>query len=144
MRNKALIGGIIALAVIVLIGIFCFWIGKKINDGIRGTDNTAVNKPDGQPPKAPPVQPTNSVEAQKIYLMLGNPSNASVTDTNNYLLVNNFYALSYSRDRAIPNWVAWRVTKADMSDLPRQDSFRPDDRLPSGWKRVTPTDYVGS
>ncbi len=144
MKNKALIGGLIALAIIGLIVFFCFWMGKKINDSFRGTDNTTTNttKPN-EPPKNVPVQPANSAEAQKIYLMLGNPSNAA-SDPNNYLMVNNFYALSYSRDRAIPNWVAWRVTKADMSDLQRQDSFRPDDRLPAGWKRVTPTDYVGS
>jgi endonuclease G len=144
MKNKALIGGLIALAIIILIVFFCFWMGKKISDSLTGTDNTTinVNKPN-EPPKNAPIQPANSAEAQKIYLMLGNPSNAA-SDPNNYLMVNNFYALSYSRDRAIPNWVAWRVTKADMSDLQRQDSFRPDDRLPAGWKRVTPTDYVGS
>jgi endonuclease G len=147
MRKKALSGGAIALIVIIAIGIFCYWIGKKTYDYIKGTDSTTVNKPDDKPdgkPRVPPVQPANDAEAQRIYLMFGNPSNAGTSDTNNYLLVNNFFALSYSRDRAIPNWVAWRVTKADMSDLQRQDSFRPDDRLPSDWKHVTPTDYVGS
>lgn len=142
MKNKAVIGGIIALVIIVLLVIFCFWAGKKINDKLRGTDNTNISNPTGNP--SAPIQPTTPEEAQKIYLALGNPSNANASDANNYLLVNNFMIISYNRRRAIPNWVAWRVTKSDMSDLQRVDSFRPDDRLPNGWARVTPSDYTGS
>jgi len=143
MKNKALIGGLIALAIIVLIVVFCFWVGKKGLDNLRGTDNTNVTRPDGQP-QAPPAQPTSPEQAAQIYLALGNPSSASAADPNNYLLLNNYMAISYSRDRAIPNWVAWRVTRADMGDVDREDSFRPDDRLPKGWMRVTPADYTGS
>lgn len=143
MNNKTLIGGAIALGIIVLILIVCFWVGKKINDRIRGTDSTTVNQPTGQPQNAPSL-PQNAEQAQKIYLALGNPSNASTSDPNNYMLVNNYMVISYSRDRGIPNWVAWRVTKADLGQLDREDSFRPDDRLPKGWTRITPTDYTGS
>lgn len=143
MKNKTLIGGAIALAVIVLILLACFWMGKKINNWVRGTDETVVTNPNSQP-QNPSAQPTSPEQAQQIYLALGNPSNAGASDPNNYLLVNNFMVISYNRDRAIPNWVAWRVTKADMSKLDRVDSFRPDDRLPKGWTRVTPSDYTGS
>lgn len=143
MKNKVLIGGFIALAIIGLVIILCIWAGKGIIDRFRGPDTTNVNRTTNPPVNTAPGLPANAAEAQKVYLMLGNPSNAA-GDPNNYLLVNNFFALSYSRDRGLPNWVAWRVTKADMSDLQRQDSFRPDDRLPNGWKRVTPSDYVGS
>jgi endonuclease G len=142
MKNKALTGGSIALAIIVLIAFLCFWVGKKGLDTLRDTDNANVTKPDGQQP--PPAQPTTPEQAAQIYLALGNPSGASASDPNNYLLVNNYMAISYSRDRAIPNWVAWRVTRADMGDIDREDSFRPDDRLPKGWMRVTPSDYTGS
>jgi endonuclease G len=144
MKNKALIGGLIALAIIVLIAVFCFWVGKKGLDNLRDTGNANVTKPDGQPQTPPPAQPTTPEQAAQIYLALGNPSNANTSDPNNYLLVNNYMVISYSRDRAIPNWVAWRVTRADMGDLPREDSFRPDDRLPKGWTRVTPSDYLRS
>ncbi len=143
MKNKALIGGIIALIIIVLIGFFCFWAGNKINNWIRGTDETSITKPDGNP-QNPSANPTSPEQAQAVYLALGNPSNANTNDPNNYLLANNFMVISYHRDRAIPNWVAWRITKADMSKLDRVDSFRPDDRLPKGWKRVVPNDYTGS
>lgn len=143
MKNKALIGGLIALAIIVLIIVLCFWVGKKGLDNLRGTDDTNITKPDGQPQDAP-AQPQTPEQAAQIYLALGNPSNANASDPNNYLLVNNYMAISYSRERAIPNWVAWRVTRADMGDVDREDSFRPDDRLPKGWARVTPADYTGS
>ena len=143
MKNKALIGGIIALAIIVLLVIFCFWGGKKINDWMRGTNEPTITNPTA-PPQNPSAPPTSPEQAQAVYLALGNPSSASASDPNNYLLVNNFMAISYSRDRAIPNWVAWRVTKADLGDLDREDAFRPDDRLPKGWTRVTPSDYTGS
>jgi len=142
MKNKALIGGLIALAIIVLIVILCLWVGKKGFDRLSNTGNANITKPDGQP--SPPAQPQTPEQAAQIYLALGNPSNAATADANNYLLVNNYMAISYSRDRAIPNWVAWRVTRADMGDIDREDSFRPDDRLPKGWARVTPADYTGS
>ncbi|MDQ3800555.1 MAG: DNA/RNA non-specific endonuclease [Acidobacteriota bacterium] len=142
MKNKALIGGLIALAIIVLIAVLCFWVGRKAVDRLNNTDNANVTRPDGQQP--PPAQPRTPEQAAQIYLALGNPSNAGTADPNNYLLVDNYMAISYSRDRAIPNWVAWRVTRADMGDVDREDSFRPDDRLPQGWTRVTPADYTGS
>jgi endonuclease G, mitochondrial len=148
MKNKALIGGLIALAVVVLIAVFCFWVGKKGWESLRGTDDANVSRPDGggaRPPTAPPpIQPTTPEQAARVYLALGNPSNANASDPNNYLLAGNYYVVSYSRDRAIPNWVAWRVTRADMGQVDREDTFRPDDRLPKGWPRVTPVDYTGS
>lgn len=144
MRNKALVGGIIVLTIIVLVVFFCVWVVRKSIEVVNVPPDTGVNKTIPQPQQPPPVQPTNAEEAQRIYLALGNPSGAVASDPNNYLLVNNYYVSSYSRDRGIPNWVAWRVTRADMSNLNREDSFRPDDRLPKGWARVTPSDYTGS
>lgn len=143
MKNKALIGGIIALAIIVLLVIFCFWGGKKINDWLRGANEPIVTEP-ARPPQNPSAPPASPEQAQAVYLALGNPSNASASDPNNYLLVNNFMVISYNRDRGIPNWVSWRVTRADLGNLDREDAFRPDDRLPKGWTRVTPSDYTGS
>jgi endonuclease G len=80
-------------------------------------------------------------------LALGNPSGATSNpdqSPNNYLLVKPQYALSYSRDRGIPNWVVWHLSKAWMGSAPRQDDFRPDPALPRGWYQVTPRSYSGS
>jgi endonuclease G len=143
MNNKTLTGAIIALIIILCVIFFCFWLGKSIYNRFRGNDNPTVNQPQNQP-QTPPTQPTSPEQAQAVYLALGNPSNASLSDPNNYLLTNNFMVISYNRDRGIPNWVAWRVTKADLGQLDREDAFRPDDRLPKGWTRITPSDYTGS
>ncbi|HEX8637285.1 MAG TPA: DNA/RNA non-specific endonuclease [Pyrinomonadaceae bacterium] len=149
MKNKALIGGAIALGIIVLIAVLCFWVGKKGLDNLRGdTNTTETTRPDGRrpPPSAPSTAPNSAEEAAATYLALGNPSNASATDPNNYLLVNNYFVVSYNRDRAIPNWAAWRISSGEIGAFPRPepDPFRPDDRLPKNWKRATPSDYTGS
>ena len=43
-------------------------------------------------------------------------------------MVNNYFVLSYNRDKAIPNWAAWRIAKAELGDVsrPTPDPFRPD------------------
>ena len=146
MKNKALIGGIIALALIVLIIFACFWIGKKINNSLRGgNDDTTVNQPTGGTENTTRA-PGSPTEAAQVFLALGNPSGAGASDSNNFLLINKFYALSYNRAKAIPNWAAWRISKSELGDFPRPDPdpFRPDDRLPNGWTRVTPSDYTNS
>ena len=143
MSNRILIGGILALIIILGVIFFCVWAGKSLYNRMSGTGEPTVNQPNN-PPSNPSTQPTTPEQAQAVYLALGNPSNASASDPNNYLLVNNFMVISYNRDKGIPNWVAWRVTKADLGSLDREDSFRPDDRLPKGWPRVTPSDYTGS
>ncbi len=143
MKNKTLVGAIIALIILLSIIFFCFWLGKKGWDYFRGSNDPTVTQPNNQP-QNPLNQPTSPEQAEQIYLALGNPSNAALADPNNYLLTNNYMVICYNRERAIPNWVAWRVSKADLGSLDREDAFRPDDRLPKGWTRVTPTDYTGS
>jgi endonuclease G len=80
------------------------------------------------------------------HLVMGNPSGA-VTDVNfptNYLMQKPQYALSYHRDRGIPNWVSWHLTPQWLGTTPRQDDFREDPTLPAGWFRVQDSSYSGS
>jgi endonuclease G, mitochondrial len=79
-----------------------------------------------------------------VHLTLGNPSNASTSDPNNYLMIKEQYALSYNRDKGIPNWVSWELNKSWLGEAPRSNKFRPDDTLPDTWYRVTPSDYTRS
>lgn len=145
MNNKALKSGVAALIIAGLVLLFCFWVGKKVVDRFRKADDASVTAPSGEPQNLPAL-PASPEQAAQVYLALGNPSNAGASNPNNYLLVNNYFALSYNRDKAIPNWSAWRISKQSLGDLPRPnpDPFRPDDRLPKSWKRVTPSDYTGS
>lgn len=147
MNKKTIIGGLLALAIIVILILVCFfWVGKRINDAIRGNTNSVETTQPTAPPVNPSLPPTSPEQAAQIYLSLGNPSGANASTPNNYLLVNKYFALSYNRDNAIPNWAAWRISKMELGDFsrPDPDPFRPDDRLPNGWNRITPSDYTRS
>lgn len=79
-------------------------------------------------------------------LTMGNPSGA-IADPyyyQNYLMIKTQYALSYHRDRGIPNWVSWHLNTTWLGSTARQDDFRADTSLPGGWYRVQNTDYSGS
>ncbi|WP_233635917.1 DNA/RNA non-specific endonuclease [Hymenobacter setariae] len=78
-------------------------------------------------------------------LALGNPSGAvaSTSYPSNYLMTKSQYTLSYNRDQGKPNWVSWHLSSAWQGSTARQDNFSPDATLPSGWYRVTTSDYTG-
>ncbi len=80
------------------------------------------------------------------HILFGNPSNATpdIANENNYLMFKPQYILSYNRSRATANWVAWRLDSTWIGSAPRQDDFRPDSDLPSGWYQVLDGDYSGS
>jgi endonuclease G len=81
-----------------------------------------------------------------VHLTMGNPSDAtpSLSDPNNYLMVKPTYALSYNRDKGIPNWVSWHLDQSWIGSLARVDTFRADPAVPPDWYRVQSTDYSGS
>jgi endonuclease G len=110
---------------------------NRINiDNVQITDYVAPT-PTPTPTPTPP---------SSVHLTMGNPSNA-VTDTNqplNYLMVKTQYVLSYHRDNGTANWVSWHLDNSWLGSTPRQDDFRADTTLPTGWYRVQSTDYSGS
>ena len=142
MKEKVIITGVIVLVILGAAAFFCVSIGKRIFDA---PDQTS-EQPAPQSPPPIPIPVSNVEEARKIYLALGNPSNAEINTGNrdNYLLINEAYAMSYNNSKGTANWVSWRITKADFGDADRQNDFRPDARLPKGWNLVRPTDYTGS
>lgn len=87
----------------------------------------------------------SQAQTSSIHLTMGNPSNAvaNVAAFDNYLIVRDQYALSYHRDRGIPNWVSWRLAKSDLGDTPRYTGqFITDTTLPDGWYQVRHADYT--
>jgi endonuclease G, mitochondrial len=81
-----------------------------------------------------------------LHLALGNPSGAaaSVYYPSNYLIQRPQYALSYWRDGGIPNWVSWHLSAQDHGSAPRTTSFYTDTSLPTGWYRVSTTNYTNT
>lgn len=83
-------------------------------------------------------------QSSNVHLKMGNPSGASTSNLNNYLLVKSQYATSHNCSQGIPNWVSWQLNSSWLGSTPRQDNFRADTTLPSGCYRVTSSDYTGS
>jgi endonuclease G, mitochondrial len=81
-----------------------------------------------------------------LNLLMGNPSQATSSPGNaeNYLVARPQYALSYSKAKGIPNWVAWELNATWLGDAHRVGKFAPDENLPVGWERIKPSDYTGS
>lgn len=92
------------------------------------------------------IRPSTPLTLEEQQVAFGNPSMATAdpANYNNYLMMKPQYALSYSRDKGIPNWVSWHVNKDLIGDAPRQNDFRADATLPEGWYRVKTSDYTGS
>jgi endonuclease G len=88
---------------------------------------------------------TPAVDTNNDNMLLGNPSGAvaSLNSPTNYLLIKPQYAVGYNRDQGKPIWVSWHLDATDMGSTPRQDDFRADASLPSGWYQVKNTDYSG-
>ncbi|WP_373511917.1 DNA/RNA non-specific endonuclease [Persicitalea sp.] len=84
--------------------------------------------------------------AESLHVSLGNPTSAraDTTEADNYLILRDQYALSCNRSLGHANWVSWELSSEWLGDANRQDDFRPDPDLPTGWYRVRPDDYTGS
>jgi endonuclease G len=72
------------------------------------------------------------------HMVMGNPSNATLntSDSTNFLMMKLQYALSYNDSRGGPNWTSWHLDSTWRGSAPRQDDFRADTTLPSGYHRV--------
>jgi endonuclease G len=94
---------------------------------------------------SPTPTPTPTPTASE-HLTMGNPSNAvtNVSQPNNYLMEKPQYSMSYSRDNGESNWVSWHLDTSWLGSAARQDDFRADTTLPTGWYQVQATDYSGS
>jgi hypothetical protein len=86
---------------------------------------------EGRPePAAGPVNPN-------VRFGMPAPAARDVGSREAYPLARDQYVLSYNAKTLNPNWVSWRLVKADIGNVPRQP-FEPDPDLP----RPSPTSPV--
>ena len=80
------------------------------------------------------------------HLLLGNPSGALpiLIMPNNFLMVKDQYVLSYSSTNSTANWVSWHLDATWLGSVDRQNTFRADPNVYSGWYAVQSGDYSGS
>lgn len=135
-QKTSLLTLLVAAAVALGWGLYQRYFERGARHDTGRVETPAPRRP--QTPRAPGAAGAN--------LLLGNPSGATADPArpDDYLLEGPEYALSYNRSRGIPNWVSWRLGPTDLGEVQRQNDFRPDNRLPAGWHRVTPSDYAGS
>lgn len=112
--------------------------------GISGCGRVAERmRGDVERPEVTPVRQADPIQAAGL-LPFGNPTGASTTDLDNYLVVHGGYVLSYNNGRGTANWVAWRTTKSDLGERRERSRFEPDPMLPAGVRRIQYYDYSGS
>lgn len=81
------------------------------------------------------VAPTSHTE-------LGVPDDGNADG--DYVISRTQYVLSYNRYTACANWVAWNMNASWVGSAARQDDFRADPLIPSGYPVVSETEYSGS
>ena len=112
---------------------------QKLSGGSNriNIDNVAVTKYSGG-------SSGSGTAARDNNLTFGNPSNASTSSSNNYLVNRNEYALAYNNSKGTAKWVSWHLSSAWTGSTSRSDNFRADTYLPSSFYRATHSDYTGS
>jgi len=86
---------------------------------------------------APTSDPPSSV-----HLALGVPRDADASDDR--LLDEHSFVVSYSPVKRVPNWVAWRLDRSYLGHVKRKNDFRPDPALPAELYHVSESDYLHS
>jgi DNA/RNA endonuclease G (NUC1) len=92
------------------------------------------------------VSSARAIIGTTYQMQLGNPTGA-ITDPNNhshYLIQRSVEAMDYNDTLGQPNWCSWDLTAADIGTVTRSTTFYTDTNLPSGFHRVTTSEYTYS
>lgn len=77
-------------------------------------------------------------------MTFGNPSSASTSNANNYLLSRTEYSLSYNNSKGKANWVSWHLSTAWIGSATRKDNFIADPLLPSSFFKAITSHYTNT
>ena len=119
---------------------------RKVSGERMDTNYDNIQIGDFSAPTPTPTPTPSPTPPAGENLTMGNPSNAvtNVLVPDNYLMEKPQYSMSYNRDRGESNWVSWHLSTSWLGSAPRQNGFRADTTLPTGWYQVQATDYSGS
>jgi endonuclease G, mitochondrial len=93
--------------------------------------------PRAAPSRGPRDRPALSTS---VHLALGIPRKVDGSD--DYLLDEHAFVVSYSALKREPNWVAWRLDRSYLGHVKRRNDFRSDRSLPADVYRVSASDYL--
>ncbi|MFL0269735.1 DNA/RNA non-specific endonuclease [Candidatus Clostridium radicumherbarum] len=118
--------------------------GWDTNNNASDLYITSSINPQNSSSPAEPSAPPPAGDDENI--TLGNPSSATtdISNSNNYLMIKTQYDFSYNNSKHEPNWTSWHLDSGDLGSAPRQDDFRPDTTLPTGWYEVAADEFSGS
>ncbi|MGI4727142.1 MAG: DNA/RNA non-specific endonuclease [Janthinobacterium lividum] len=113
---------------------------------VQGGGGISVSTGDTIISPKPPVGTDSVAVGDNSNLLCGNPSGATADESNynNYLINQQYYTESYSKDRCGPNWVCWHLGSTDLGSTDRLNNFRADTKLPAGWYEVQDYSYKSS
>lgn len=92
------------------------------------------------------VNSAHAIIGTSYQMQLGNPTGA-ITDPNNhshYLIQRTVEAIDYNDTLGQANWTSWDLTAADIGTVTRSTSFYTDTNLPTGFHRVTTSEYTNT
>jgi len=78
----------------------------------------------------------------ELHLPLGVPTDKDPSDDR--MLDEHAFVISYSPTKRVPNWVGWRLDRSYFGRVKRRNDFRPDPLLPSELYHVSERDYLHS
>ncbi|HEX4334753.1 MAG TPA: DNA/RNA non-specific endonuclease [Polyangiaceae bacterium] len=109
-----------------------------------GSDLVSPRAPGGEAtePSRPGATVERGVAVRSLHAVLGVPVDADESD--DVLLDETDFLVSYNPRLRGPNWVEWRLTMADLGHVRRRNAFHADEGLPAGLYRVTTHDYSHS
>lgn len=102
----------------------------------------SVAVPQASASSATPARGSEASIARSIHVALGVPHAELTADE--FFLDEGAYVLSYSPQKRVPNWAAWRLDQSYFGNVRRRDDFRPDLSLPAHFYRVHESDYLHS
>lgn len=80
--------------------------------------------------------------AASVHLRFGAPVDGDPSD--DVVLDETYFVLSYNPGLRVANWVSWRLTREDLGAHDRTDKFHADPLLPTGLQPVKEGDYAGA
>ena len=98
--------------------------------------------PAAVPGSSAPAPAAAAAFAASVHVALGVPRDAVPGD--DVIVDHGVFVLSYNPARRLANWVAWRLTAADLGRAARSKEFRADPLLPSIYPPVLPRAFHGT
>jgi endonuclease G, mitochondrial len=146
-RKRALISTFFWLVALLCVARFVLLqcAARGVIAGGSPSEPTAERPPtasDVLPPSASSRGAGSAVPSVGVHLALGVPVDADPSDDR--LLDEHSFVVSYSPTKRVPNWVAWRLDRSYLGRVRRRNDFRPDPALPSELYHVSERDYLHS